>query len=227
MRTVFETQLDFSPNWAMLIISSTYILIGISLWKKRTETYKHFTQMISPALFLLFGVIGLIVFCGLCIYRQPAPALLSVISFLLFMPLIGFLDFKEPKALSEILKPKALFILSLIICVMTTFGACFLMHTIIENAQIQYFIHNTYQEGKSFVVEGEVEDFHPMPETLHDSESFSVNGIKFSYNNHKESYYYSKCAFDGGVITRNSQKVKIWYIETDDECRYIVRIDFP
>ena len=57
-----------------------------------------------------------------------------------------------------------------------------------------------------------------------DTESFSINGIEFFYNNHNEEYYYSKCAFDGGYIKKNGQEVELWYVEYGGR-NYIVRID--
>ena len=225
MRTVFETQVEYTPNWIMMIFSISYILIGITVFKKRLEEYKYFTQMISPVLFMCIGGIGLIIFIVLFIHQMPTPMLFSAVPFLLFLPLIGFLDFKKPEQFSDVLKPLWLFILGVVFCTLTTFGAWSLMCSLVEEAQIQRLIYDTYHEGEALVVEGEVQDFHPMPETLHDSESFTVSGIEFSYNNHKESSYYSQCAFDGGAITRNNQKVKIWYVKTDDGEKYIARID--
>jgi hypothetical protein len=41
---------------------------------------------------------------------------------------------------------------------------------------------HAYLSGNSSVIEGTVEDFHPMPTLGAANESFSVNGTKFSYN---------------------------------------------
>jgi hypothetical protein len=40
----------------------------------------------------------------------------------------------------------------------------------------------SYRVGNGSVIEGTVEDFHPMPVLGPANESFSVNGIAFSYN---------------------------------------------
>jgi hypothetical protein len=45
-----------------------------------------------------------------------------------------------------------------------------------------YEARHAYLSGDSSIVEGTVEDFHPMPALGVADESFSVNGRKFSYN---------------------------------------------
>ena len=224
MKTVFVTHLNYTPNWMILIVSIVYILIGIKILKKRLVKYQSFAQLICPVLFMSIGCIGLILFIILFVFQMPTPMLLSVVPFLLLLPLIGFLNFEKPKPISEFLKPIGLFILGTAICTITTMAAFFLMSTLVENAQIERFVYGTYQEGDALVVEGTVHDFHPMPETLHDTESFTVNGIEFYYAYDESPVYYSKCAFDGGYITHDGQKVKIWYIEKGGY-NYIVRID--
>ena len=224
MKTVFETHLHFSPNWIMMIVSIVYILIGIRILKKRLEKYRSRAQLICPILFMSIGGIGLILFILLFIRQMPTPLFFSAVPFLLLLPLIAFLNFDKAEPISEFVKPIGLFIFVTIFCVITSLAACFLMSDLIQKAQIERFVYDTYQEGNALVVEGAIHDFHPMPETLHDTESFTVDGIAFYYSNHKESFYYSTCAFDGGYITRNGQMVKIWYVEVDGY-NYIVRID--
>ena len=55
------------------------------------------------------------------------------------------------------------------------------MSDLIQKAQIERFVYDSYQEGNALTVEGAIHDFHPMPETLHDTESFTVDGIAFYY----------------------------------------------
>lgn len=73
-------------------------------------------------------------------------------------------------------------------------------------------IYEKYKSGEYEIVEGTVENFHPMPEELHDAEHFEVDGVYFEYLARNSKHYYSQCKKDGGFITGNGQKVKIWYV---------------
>lgn len=224
MPTVFKSQTDFEPNWILLFFSLAYLIIGIRLFKQRIEIYKKPIQLVSSILLMVIGVIGLVIFIILWGLKQSTPQLMTAGVFLLFLPVICFFNTKEPQRLSDFFKPDAGMIFGLIFCMFTTYGAFALSYTLAENAKMERFISSTYQEGDAQTVQGRIENFHPMPDTLHDLESFSVGGVSFSYNNHHETYYYSICAFDGGYIKKNGQEVKLWYV-TYKGCNYIVRID--
>ena len=73
-------------------------------------------------------------------------------------------------------------------------------------------IYEKYKSGEYEIVEGTVENFHPMPEVGHDTEHFEVDGVYFEYMARNAKHYYSQCKKDGGFITGNGQKVKIWYV---------------
>lgn len=86
--------------------------------------------------------------------------------------------------------------------------------------------YQTYVKGECLTVEGQVEDFHPMPQDLHDTEHFTVCGVYFYYDDSNSKLYYSKCAKDGGVISKNGINVKIWYIANEEGASsQIMRID--
>ena len=87
--------------------------------------------------------------------------------------------------------------------------------------------YDAYVNGECKIVEGVVEDFHPLPSGGHDSESFTVSGVKFAYASTPGSYSrleYDKCMIHGGCITGNGMKVKIWYLG-DGDTTHIMRID--
>ena len=73
-------------------------------------------------------------------------------------------------------------------------------------------IKNRFENGQISVVEGEVSDFSSPenPDFGHDCESFSVDGIVFSYHG-TESYGYSRFRSDNGVVKGNGQKLRIEY----------------
>ena len=60
--------------------------------------------------------------------------------------------------------------------------------------------YNAYLRGECKIVEGYVENFHPMPETMHDRESFEVSDVFFAYGSSDSRLYYEKCMKDGGYM---------------------------
>ena len=68
-----------------------------------------------------------------------------------------------------------------------------------------------YQKGEYAIVEGYVEDFHPMPYSGHDKESFTINGVRFAYTDYSNQYGYHTTSSHGGVIRGNGQHLRIGY----------------
>ena len=60
---------------------------------------------------------------------------------------------------------------------------------------------HAYRAGDNSVVEGVVENFHPAPALGPASESFSVNGINFSYNSLESASCFHNAPFQKGPIT--------------------------
>ena len=56
------------------------------------------------------------------------------------------------------------------------------------------------ERGNCAVVEGVVENFHPMPKSGHDTERFEVNGVGFSYSDYIMSAGFNNTASHGGPI---------------------------
>ena len=84
-------------------------------------------------------------------------------------------------------------------------------------------IYEKYKSGECEIVEGTVENFHPMPQELHDAEHFEVDGVYFEYLARNSKHYYSQCKIDGGFITGNGQKIKIWYVSYNGQ-NYIMQL---
>lgn len=76
--------------------------------------------------------------------------------------------------------------------------------------------HKEYKEKLAyndvFVVEGYVENFHPMPYEGHDTEYFEINGVHFEYSDYTITNGYHKSASHGGVVTQNGQHLKVKYV---------------
>ncbi|MGD0403061.1 MAG: hypothetical protein ABSB66_07675 [Candidatus Acidiferrales bacterium] len=60
-------------------------------------------------------------------------------------------------------------------------GAIFFLLTSVSLIPMSIRLRNAYVNGHTTVIEGAVEDFHPMPALGPSKESFSVKGIAFSY----------------------------------------------
>lgn len=61
------------------------------------------------------------------------------------------------------------------------------------------------RSGKCEVVEGRVENFHPMPRGGHDTERFQVDGTPFSYSDYIVSAGFNNAASHGGPIREGLQ----------------------
>ena len=67
-----------------------------------------------------------------------------------------------------------------------------------------------YLEGRYSTVEGTVTNFHPMPYSGHQDETFSVNGVKFSYSDYVLIPCFNNTASHGGPL-HEGLRVRIAY----------------
>lgn len=111
--------------------------------------------------------------------------------------------------------------------VMALFALFFALFTIPQNF-ISYFNtkaiyrHQHYQR-----VEGTVDNFDPMPYGGHRDEHFTVQGIRFSYSDYDQMYYYgfNNTASHGGPIQQGIP-VRISYF-TKEKRNIILKIEVP
>lgn len=82
-------------------------------------------------------------------------------------------------------------------------------------------IINAYELGDYSIIEGEVENFIPMPYEGHANEKFDINGVVFEYSNNLVVTGYNKTKYHGGVITKNGQRLKIGYVKYDKYNRIV------
>lgn len=82
-----------------------------------------------------------------------------------------------------------------------------------------YTARSAFELGKNEVVEGKIENFHPMPATGHVDESFTVGGKKFSYSDYGITPGFRNAKSLGGPI-RAGLHVRICYVGND-----IVRLE--
>lgn len=75
----------------------------------------------------------------------------------------------------------------------------------------QASLRSDYEEGNFQVVEGVVENFHPMPEAGHEMESFSVNGVRFEYSDYVVTPGFNNTVSHGGPISAGLP-VRVTYI---------------
>ncbi|MCV2487367.1 hypothetical protein OD917_20705 [Flavobacterium sp. SH_e] len=75
-----------------------------------------------------------------------------------------------------------------------------------------YKLYNNYL----FETEGFVSNFHPMPSSGHDTERFTVNGVKFKFSDFDISNFgYNNAKSKGGAIDTNKY-VRISYIKVNN-----------
>jgi hypothetical protein len=73
-------------------------------------------------------------------------------------------------------------------------------------------LRSAYVSGRSSIVEGVVENFHPAPALGPATESFSVNGMSFSYNALDNTPCFHNAPIHAGPI-RSGLHVRIYYNE--------------
>ena len=81
-----------------------------------------------------------------------------------------------------------------------------------------------YRTGKYSIVEGIVEDFHPMPYEGHQNECFGVNKERFCYSDYEVSPAFNQSASHGGPI-RAGLPVRIAYYEDENLQGHILRLE--
>ena len=82
-----------------------------------------------------------------------------------------------------------------------------------------------YRAGDYQTVEGAVENYNPKGFWDRGDESFSVDGILFSYCSDDMQPGYMRNHSHGGVITGNGQRLKIGYVYDDHYGNVIVSIE--
>lgn len=98
--------------------------------------------------------------------------------------------------------------------------------TIFYNVSLFRETKKLYEAEQYNVIEGIVEDFHPMPYSGHREESFTVNGVKFSYSDFDVSYYgFNNTESHGGPISPG-RRVRLSYVASDGK-NIILKIEVP
>lgn len=67
------------------------------------------------------------------------------------------------------------------------------------------------RDGTALVVEGTVDDFHPMPAAGHDTERFTVKGVRFEYSDFMVTAGFNNTSSHGGPM-RGGLPVRIHYV---------------
>ena len=94
--------------------------------------------------------------------------------------------------------------------VLVFFGGVLLVILSVEVSSNFYEVRRAYRSGQTNVVEGQIESFRPVPFIGPTIESFSVNGVQFSYNV-GESIGCFNDSFPHRVPIRPGQVVRLHY----------------
>jgi hypothetical protein len=143
-----------------------------------------------------------------------APILFVLIGFGVVYYNIWYKKVKSPEQSFKILK-------SFIFCGI----ALFIMLTIIPDIMIGRANARKILENKEYkIVEGKIENFHPMPYNGHELESFTVNDVNFEYSDYRYDGGFNNTATHGGPIKHNGQLVRLSYY-TVGESNRILKIE--
>lgn len=74
-----------------------------------------------------------------------------------------------------------------------------------------YGEYEVLRDAEYKVVEGKVENFDPMPYSGHKHESYTVQGVEFSYSDYNVTNGFNNTASHGGPVNQNSV-VRIFYV---------------
>jgi hypothetical protein len=97
--------------------------------------------------------------------------------------------------------------------ILALFGATLSSGFINSRWQFNSFVDD-YRAGRCAIIEGEVQNFHPMPFSGHGLESFEVAGHKFSYSDFRITPGFHQTRSHGGPI-RPGIKVRVCYLGND------------
>jgi len=97
------------------------------------------------------------------------------------------------------------------------FSFIILMLTLPSSLAHRIRVQKKFENKEYQVVEGEIENFHPMPISGHDVESFMVNGIYFEYSDYRLVYGFNNTSSHDGPLKSNGQKVRLSYISLENE----------
>jgi hypothetical protein len=111
------------------------------------------------------------------------------------------------------------------------FGAIFALlslgmfcSSVLAVAEKYYSEKSFYDDGKCKIVEGIVENYHPMPAGGHDTEHFDVKSVHFDFTDYSlGDMGYNTSASHGGVI-KAGLYVRLWYVASYDR-NAILRIE--
>lgn len=101
------------------------------------------------------------------------------------------------------------------------FGLVMLLLTVPGSLADQHQTKRIFENKEYKVVQGRIQNFHPMPYSGHDVESFSVNGVYFEYSDYMLVYGFNNTVSHGGPLKGNGQQVRLSYITVGEENRIL------
>jgi hypothetical protein len=92
------------------------------------------------------------------------------------------------------------------------FGSLWTLIVLSTTLREYVMLHQAYRNGQYSVVEGQVENFRPMPYDGHQQECFSVQHTTFCYSDFERTAGFNNAASHGGPI-RSGLPVKVAYVD--------------
>ena len=82
------------------------------------------------------------------------------------------------------------------------------------------------KNGSFFVIEGPIENYHPMPKEGHEMERFDISGVHFEYSDYQGGLGYHNAASLGGVIAPNNYyRVTYCRLHENEDTNRILKIE--
>ena len=157
------------------------------------------------------------------LYETSYTFHISLLIILVLLVAVPYVMIQQAKAVRKDKSPSNIF--GLVMFSIGTLVIIFVTAVVIPDEINMYdSTVGAYNRGDYQIVEGYVENFHPMPKEGHDTESFTVNGVLFEYG-YTATFGYHKAKVDGGVITGNGQHLRIGYTKYDWLGKVIVYIE--
>lgn len=104
------------------------------------------------------------------------------------------------------------------------FALLIMLVTIPSSISSRSKLKRIYENKEYQIVEGVIENFHPMPYSGHDVESFTVKDVKFEYSDFILHSGFDQTASHGGPLKENGQQVRLSYIKSG-EGNIIIKIE--
>jgi Na+/melibiose symporter-like transporter len=143
---------------------------------------------------------------------------------IIFGPQLARMNASKPNGLAWLFKPRFAVKPQYLGWFFVIFASFWTLVAFISTYSSYRECREAYRTGQYSVVEGTVEDFHPMPYTGHQMECFRVQTEQFCYSDYVVSPAFNQSASHGGPI-RAGLPIRVAYFENEHFNAQILRLE--